>query len=63
MNEWLIAEKYNLLVLDDGVQAFGGVKVPVIKAGMTSSWVQYIICFQDGKEREQAMRVFKENHA
>ena len=37
------------------------VKTPMIKKEMTSSWAQYTICFRNGKERERAIRILKEN--
>ena len=49
-----VAEEYN-----KGLQ--GIVKIPVVKEGFVSSWAQYTICFRNGKEREQAMKCFKQN--
>ena len=49
-----VAEGYN-----KGLQ--GVVKIPVVKEGFVSSWAQYTICFRNGKEREQAMKFFKQN--
>ena len=49
-----MAEGYN-----KGLQ--GVVKIPVVKEGFVSSWAQYTICFRNGKEREQAMKFFKQN--
>lgn len=40
----------------------GKVKVPFVKAGMTSSWAQYTICLQNSGERERVQRVLKENN-
>ncbi len=49
-----VTEEYN-----KGLQ--GIVKIPVVKEGFVSSWAQYTICFRNGKEREQAMKCFKQN--
>ncbi len=36
------------------------VKVPVMKEGFVSSWAQYTVCFQNNEEREQAIKILKE---
>ena len=36
------------------------VKVPVVKEGFVSSWAQYTVCFQNNEEREQAIKILKE---
>lgn len=38
------------------------VKVPIIKEGMYSSWAQYTICLRNNEEREQVVRILKENN-
>jgi len=40
----------------------GMVEVPVIKDGMTSSWAQYTICFQNSEERERMVLLLEEKH-
>lgn len=53
-------EKCNQIAAAYTDQLHNIVKVPVIRAEMTSSWAQYTICFQNSEEREQAIRVLKE---
>lgn len=36
------------------------VKVPVVKEGFVSSWAQYTVCFQNNEERDQAIKILKE---
>ena len=38
------------------------VKVPVVKEGFVSSWAQYTVCFQNNKEREQVIKLLKEQN-
>ena len=49
-----IAEEYTRFLKDI-------VKTPIVRDGMYSSWAQYTICFHNSKEREHAMKFFKEN--
>ena len=50
-----VAEEYN-----KGLQ--GVVKAPVVKKGFVSSWAQYTVCFQNNKEREQVIKLLKEQN-
>ena len=50
-----MAEEYN-----KGLQ--GVVKAPVVKKGFVSSWEQYTVCFQNNKEREQVIKLLKEQN-
>jgi len=49
-----VAEEYN--------KGLGGVKAPVVKKGFVSSWAQYTVCFQNNKEREQVIKLLKEQN-
>lgn len=49
-----VAEEYTRRLKD-------WIKVPVIKETMISSWAQYTVCFQNGRERDQALQRMKEN--
>lgn len=38
----------------------GAVKVPIVREGVASSWAQYTVCFQNNEEREQVVKLLKE---
>ena len=38
------------------------VKVPVVKEGFVSGWAQYTVCFQNNKEREQVIKLLKQQN-
>lgn len=50
-----VAEEYTKHLL-------GKVKVPIVKEGIVSSWAQYTICFQNNKERENAVKILNQKN-
>lgn len=54
-------EKCNQIAKEYTSRLSGYVKTPVIKKSMFSSWAQYTICFHNYKERENAIKVLKED--
>ena len=54
-------EKCSQTAMEYARHLSGIVKVPVVKEGMTSSWAQYTICFQNNEERELTIKGLKEN--